>query len=935
MKLNSRPLFRCAQPAWLLLALLAPTLAWAQGGPRDIHFDLPVGSCQDSKLVLGNNHYVMREYETINTRISTRCTDTHDCYHSGIDISRVDGPANMPSNVVYAVADGRVLCKTDWDTQGSGVGIAHLLEDGSTLYSHYVHLNDDVFVEEGQLVRRGQPIGTIISWPGDATNSHLHFEIRSGEDVTYLPPGDNSTPTTNCRGNGYSVISRPNGGATTSQLGAWGFIDPTDTFFATRPTFPGWIRTQVAVDAKCQNSLEIHSTPDPSNPTTRAVAANQWHRAFGVAGELDDDTNDQDELERGWYRLESANSAEYVLGSTEKFSGIRSAICIGEPYRVGRQWTPPTFDPLVDLRFGQGEANGTTLTNWAQGGTALTVSGPLPLVPPYEIPSGELCDLAGELAGGTFFEMTPVATAFQGGVAFEARLRLDAVGGERILAERWGTGEEQWRLLLEESELVFIVRQSTGNDLTLRYTLPEPQCNMQGPCPNSCNPDDLEHPECVLSKGWQQWVHVAASADPLVDGDMELYWDGARVGRLQLVVPLAESTAPLRIGEGIDGMVDDVVIWSLETRNRPVDVAFVVDTTGSMWDDLARVKAASTQIVQALDAASASYRVAVTDFRDHPVRPYGTPGIDYPFRVGLDFSNSPPQIIAAIDALRIGDGWDWPESVYSGVMGAIRSRTDGTGKRLSGWRPGVEKILLLIGDAPPQDPEPFTGFTDDDVILAAQRGGFEIGDPLPEPAVPARSLDTSGERTPVHIFSIVIGGDQQARAAYRRLAEGTGGELFFASNASQIVNAILAAIGSIGGGGGIPVNNPPEVSGAFASSSQLWPPNRRMQEIQIQNVYDPEGGPVSLTITGITQDEAVSSGGKKEVDGEGVGSGIAKVRAERLGNSHEGRVYRIAFTATDAAGASSAGSVLVCVPHDQGPNVSCVDDGQLYDSTKP
>ena len=55
------------------------------------------------------------------------------------------------------------------------------------------------------------------------------------------------------------------------------------------------------------------------------------------------------------------------------------------------------------------------------------------------------------------------------------------------------------------------------------------------------------------------------------------------------------------------------------------------------------------------------------------------------------------------------------------------------------------------------------------------------------------------------------------------------------------------------------------------------------------------------------------------------------LRAERQGPGN-GRVYRIAFTASDAKGGTCQGSVTVGVPHD--PKDTPIDDGHTYDSTK-
>jgi hypothetical protein len=46
----------------------------------------------------------------------------------------------------------------------------------------------------------------------------------------------------------------------------------------------------------------------------------------------------------------------------------------------------------------------------------------------------------------------------------------------------------------------------------------------------------------------------------------------------------------------------------------------------------------------------------------------------------------------------------------------------------------------------------------------------------------------------------------------------------------------------------------------------------------------------------------------------------------------DGRVYHVAFTATDPAGTSCQGVATVCVPHDTAAG-TCVDEGALYDST--
>src|SRR5207253_5086908 len=120
------------------------------------------------------------------------------------------------------------------------------------------------------------------------------------------------------------------------------------------------------------------------------------------------------------------------------------------------------------------------------------------------------------------------------------------------------------------------------------------------------------------------------------------------------------------------------------------------------------------------------------------------------------------------------------------------------------------------------------------------------------------------------------------------------------------------------------------------SPAVLWPPNHRFVNVSVVGVTDPDGDPLAVTITGITQDERLDGRGEGKTcpDASGVGSPTASLRAERQGGG-DGRVYHISFTADDGRGGRCTGTVTVCVPHDQGHGRMCVDQGPLVDSTGP
>jgi hypothetical protein len=123
-----------------------------------------------------------------------------------------------------------------------------------------------------------------------------------------------------------------------------------------------------------------------------------------------------------------------------------------------------------------------------------------------------------------------------------------------------------------------------------------------------------------------------------------------------------------------------------------------------------------------------------------------------------------------------------------------------------------------------------------------------------------------------------------------------------------------------------------DCANAEPSVSKLWPPNHRMESINIIGLTNSNGEPANVTIASITQDEPVNGLGDGDIapDASGIGTSTAEIRAERSGTGN-GRVYEIRFFAQDDTGAFCEGAVNVYVAHDK--KDLAIDDGQAYDST--
>lgn len=125
------------------------------------------------------------------------------------------------------------------------------------------------------------------------------------------------------------------------------------------------------------------------------------------------------------------------------------------------------------------------------------------------------------------------------------------------------------------------------------------------------------------------------------------------------------------------------------------------------------------------------------------------------------------------------------------------------------------------------------------------------------------------------------------------------------------------------------LNRAPVCSAALATPSTIWPPNGKLVPITISGVTDPDGDPITLTVTSVQQDEPLSRAGTP--DAIGIGTPAVSLRADRAGQG-DGRTYHVSFSASDGQGGTCTGTVRVCVPHDQGRGRTCGDGGALFNS---
>jgi hypothetical protein len=215
-----------------------------------------------------------------------------------------------------------------------------------------------------------------------------------------------------------------------------------------------------------------------------------------------------------------------------------------------------------------------------------------------------------------------------------------------------------------------------------------------------------------------------------------------------------------------------------------VDIAFVVDTTGSFFDDLDEFNAQANSMLNTLSNCGANVAVSISEFRDFPISPFGG-GSDVPFgRVLVAGEDSPtplivpgtlgdsnvPDITAALaSGLTAGGGLDGPESqnealrqiaTGAGLPPYVAAGLGGVGGPTGAFRAGTgtdaRRIVVLWTDASFHDP---SDPNDDDRVGSFSDPGGAYDDPgvADDAAYPPGAATGGDENDPLSACSALIG----------------------------------------------------------------------------------------------------------------------------------------------------------------------------------
>jgi hypothetical protein len=247
------------------------------------------------------------------------------------------------------------------------------------------------------------------------------------------------------------------------------------------------------------------------------------------------------------------------------------------------------------------------------------------------------------------------------------------------------------------------------------------------------------------------------------------------------------------------------------------DFAIVVDTTGSMYDDIDSVKAVATDLINAAFAdGKADARIGVVSFKDAEIGEPST--VVLPFTDQNSFADRKAAALSAINSLSAYGGGDWPETDYNGLRMAL----DGS---MGQWRAGAGILrVALFTDAPVKDTylaaevttlahnigAVITGYSSlsgsggsvDTFALSFDSSAIEsiVGDgtPIPDTEFTDDPLVPDTTTSLVQIFTIVTGapsGDPGFDTTpLESIASENGGGYLVAADNAALVDALFAII---------------------------------------------------------------------------------------------------------------------------------------------
>ena len=163
------------------------------------------------------------------------------------------------------------------------------------------------------------------------------------------------------------------------------------------------------------------------------------------------------------------------------------------------------------------------------------------------------------------------------------------------------------------------------------------------------------------------------------------WWNGAKATFAAEPWPEADQAA------AADATTSTTAQRAFDLYQAGLDLAICIDSTGSMQPTIDALAEALDEMVDILDGISPKMRLAIVQYKDYA--DFGKAGA----KVVQPFSKNIRAARKNLGDLRADGGGDLPEAVLGGLAVTLDPKMS--------WQPEANKLIVLIGDAPPHATE--------------------------------------------------------------------------------------------------------------------------------------------------------------------------------------------------------------------------------------
>lgn len=193
-------------------------------------------------------------------------------------------------------------------------------------------------------------------------------------------------------------------------------------------------------------------------------------------------------------------------------------------------------------------------------------------------------------------------------------------------------------------------------------------------------------------------------------GKAELWagmFDGKADKKYSINIIYDNKSYPIKKADSFQNGINFIELPVNCSEEKNVDLAFMIDATGSMGDEIAYLQAELSNVVERVKDSLPGHnvRLAIVFYRDM--------GDSYVV-INKDFTSNIPEAISYLRSNGAGGGGDYPEAVDSALHVSINN--------LSWSENAVARILFPVLDAPPHETQQAIASMQNSIPRAASKG---------------------------------------------------------------------------------------------------------------------------------------------------------------------------------------------------------------------